>query len=438
MLCKKCGAQIPDDSAKCEFCGEVFREEPVIDENTENMDETKVINLDSDASQEPNTEQSSFEETNSEIPEDLSQRSTHEILEENKKRRQKQTEQIIDEKQQQLEEITLRRNSKKQKQKRNKIILVACVCVLVVAAAGLGTYYVKNGGFDKTVIATPAPSGSPIPTLSPVETPAVSTPSPTAEAATEKPENSSTANNQSTSSSSGSNTSSSGSVGSSSGTGTRGTGNTSGNNSTSSGNSGGSSSNSGKSNGSSASSSSNVSAPINTNNYSGSVSNQIVSKLVTGDKVIYDQPSNKYFMTFNMDGVMYYAHVSEGSTTEQVHGKSITISAEPTNGRYDGNTVYEITSMTYYDGDYILPDSGTKLIQKSEIQDFTKDKLGLARNEIYARHGRKFQMEVYQNYFNGKSWYKVNPNYDYTDDNKNLNSIELQNVSTILSVENSK
>ncbi len=436
MLCKKCGAQIPDDAAKCEFCGEVFREEPIAEENTADMDETKVI----DISQSSDTEQQS-EEATDEAPEDLSQRSTHEILEENKKRRQKQTEQIIDEKQQQLEEITMRRNSKKQKQKRNKIILIACVCVLAAAAAGFGTYYVKNGGLDKAVIATQAPSSSPIPTLSPVETPAVSTPAPSAETATEQPESSSNSNNQSTNSSSGSNSGSSASIGSSDSSSSRGSstsgGSESSNNSgSSSNNSSGSASSTSGSSGSSAAS--NGSAVTNTNNYSGSVSGQIVSKLVTGDKVIYDQPSNKYFMTFNMDGVMYYAHVSAGSTTKQVHGKSITISAEPTNGRYDGNTVYEITSMTYYDGDYILPDSGTKLIQKSEIQNFTKDKLGLARNEIYARHGRKFQMEVYQNYFNGKSWYKVNPNYDYTDDNKNLNSIELQNVSTILSVENSK
>lgn len=433
MLCKKCGAQIPDDAAKCEFCGEVFHDELIVGEDSADMDETKVINLDSERLQNSDTEQQS-EDSNTEAPEDLSQRSTHEILEENKKRRQKQTEQIMDEKQQQLEEITMRRNSKKQKQKRNKIILIACVCVLAAAAAGFGTYYVKNGGFDKTVIATPAPSSSPIPTLSPVETPAVSTPVPSAETATEKPESSSTSN-KSTSSSIGSNTSTSSSGTSSGSSSSRGTGN-SGSSSSSTSNSGSSSISSGGNSGSSTAS--NTPAVTNTNNYSGSVSGQIVSKLVTGDKVVYDQPSNKYFMTFNMDGVMYYAHVSEGSTTEQVHGKSITISAEPTNGRYDGNTVYEITSMTYYDGDYILPDSGTKLIQKSEIQDFTKDKLGLARNEIYARHGRKFQMEVYQNYFNGKSWYKVNPNYDYTDDNKNLNSIELQNVSTILSVENSK
>lgn len=143
-------------------------------------------------------------------------------------------------------------------------------------------------------------------------------------------------------------------------------------------------------------------------------------------------------MTFNLDGVMYYAYVSEGSTTEQVRGKYITLSADPTNGRYNGNTVYDITSMTYYEGDYIIPDSGTRLISSSEIQNLSKEQLGLARNEIYARHGRQFQMEEYQTYFESKSWYKINPNYDYTNDNNNLNDIELANVDTILRIENSK
>ena len=40
MLCKVCGAQIPDDSTKCEFCGATM-ENGEITENE--IDETKVI-----------------------------------------------------------------------------------------------------------------------------------------------------------------------------------------------------------------------------------------------------------------------------------------------------------------------------------------------------------------------------------------------------------
>ena len=407
MLCKKCGAQIPDDAIKCEYCGEVFKEEPVAEEK-EDLDNTKVINVE---------EKSDI----ADAAEDLSQKSTHEIFEENARKRKSQNEKVVDEKQVQLDEITQRRNQKKQKQKRNRIILIACICVLVAGAAGAGTYYLRNSGFGiGTVIASPTPSVSPIPTLAPVPSSEVSTPEPTATAEA--------AEGNSSQSSGGSSSSGSGSSsgGSSSG----------GTSSVASSESG----QSWKSTSSNASSSKSESPAVvtNTNKYSGVVSENITSKLIIGNEVVYDQPSDKYFMTFNMDGVMYYANVSKGSTTEQIKGKPITITAVPTNGRYDGNTVYEITSMTYYEGDYIIADSGTRLIDKSELKDMNKKELGLARNEIYARHGRKFQMYEYQSYFETKSWYKENPNYDYTDDNKNLNSIELKNVETILSVENSK
>lgn len=141
-------------------------------------------------------------------------------------------------------------------------------------------------------------------------------------------------------------------------------------------------------------------------------------------------------MTFITGGVKYYAHVSEGSTTEQIKGKAYTVTAQPTNETYNGNTVYEITNLTKYDGaDYIIPDSGTRLLTESDLAGMSKYDLALARNEIYARHGRKFQTEEYSAYFNSKSWYSLNPNYDYSDDGANLNDIEAKNVSLILKAE---
>ncbi len=144
-------------------------------------------------------------------------------------------------------------------------------------------------------------------------------------------------------------------------------------------------------------------------------------------------------MTFTTGNTRYYANVSAGSTTEQIKDKDITITAHPTDVRYNGNTVYEITSMTYYDDkDYIIPQSGTKLLTNDDIKNLSKEQLALARNEIYARHGRKFQMAEFKNYFSKKSWYKENPNYNYDNEGSNLNEIESQNVAFLLSAENKK
>ena len=58
--------------------------------------------------------------------------------------------------------------------------------------------------------------------------------------------------------------------------------------------------------------------------------------------------------------------------------------------------------------DYILPDSSNRIIDSSEIGDFSINDMQMAINEIYARHGRKFQNKGIQNYFDKKKlvfWY---------------------------------
>ncbi len=55
--------------------------------------------------------------------------------------------------------------------------------------------------------------------------------------------------------------------------------------------------------------------------------------------------------------------------------------------------------------DCILPFSSTWLLTDADLSYLTKDELRLARNEIYARHGRQFNDKELQAYFNSKSWY---------------------------------
>lgn len=56
-------------------------------------------------------------------------------------------------------------------------------------------------------------------------------------------------------------------------------------------------------------------------------------------------------------------------------------------------------------GEYIIADSATRLLTTSDIQGLTARELNYAKNEIYARHGRKFDSQELRNYFESKSWY---------------------------------
>lgn len=54
---------------------------------------------------------------------------------------------------------------------------------------------------------------------------------------------------------------------------------------------------------------------------------------------------------------------------------------------------------------YVLPGSDSRYITRAELDGLTKEQCRLARNEIYARHGRKFKDAQLQAYFNSCSWY---------------------------------
>lgn len=84
--------------------------------------------------------------------------------------------------------------------------------------------------------------------------------------------------------------------------------------------------------------------------------------------------------------------------------------------------------------EYILAGSDSRYILKSELQEFTAEQCRLARNEIYARHGRKFDDEYIQDYFNSKDWYTPTIAPDEFEESL-LNSYELANRDLIVEYE---
>lgn len=96
-------------------------------------------------------------------------------------------------------------------------------------------------------------------------------------------------------------------------------------------------------------------------------------------------------------------------------------------------------SVDQLNSDYILAASDTKLIKDSDIAGLSLQELNYARNEIYARHGRKFDSKELQDYFGGKSWYvgKYEGNkFDTEYSAKVLSDIEKKNVTFLQKAEN--
>ena len=87
--------------------------------------------------------------------------------------------------------------------------------------------------------------------------------------------------------------------------------------------------------------------------------------------------------------------------------------------------------------EYILKDSSSRYLTKDDLQGFSADDCRIARNEIYARHGRKFDDEGLQSHFNSCSWYQgtIAPS-DF--DETMLSDIEIANKNLIVEYEKEK
>lgn len=82
------------------------------------------------------------------------------------------------------------------------------------------------------------------------------------------------------------------------------------------------------------------------------------------------------------------------------------------------------------DGDYIFPNSDSEYLTKSDLKGMSKSEINLAKNELYARHGRKFKSKELQEYFESKSWYKgiYSPKqWDKKGDKYFFNKYEIKN-----------
>lgn len=86
------------------------------------------------------------------------------------------------------------------------------------------------------------------------------------------------------------------------------------------------------------------------------------------------------------------------------------------------------------DSQYILPTSNTQYLTIADLEGLTKEDCRIARNELYARHGRRFDDAGLQGYFDSCGWYEGTIAPSDFDDSV-LNEYETANRDLIVQYE---
>lgn len=96
-----------------------------------------------------------------------------------------------------------------------------------------------------------------------------------------------------------------------------------------------------------------------------------------------------------------------------------------------------LAENVHYDvNQYEIPVSSSLLLEPYHLVNLSNNELWIARNEIYARHGKVFQNEYLNSYFSSCSWYEAKE--DKTEiTERELNEVEIANLKLIVAAEES-
>ena len=124
---------------------------------------------------------------------------------------------------------------------------------------------------------------------------------------------------------------------------------------------------------------------------------------------------------------------SQESTSSSAENSEST-STSSTASKSQKQLVFE-PDQTDADG-YVLPMSATRLYTRDEVEGLSTWGLAIARNEIPARHGLKFDIDEIADYFATKDWYEGTlTRKEFRSIAKILNTTEEANVAMILEIE---
>ena len=157
----------------------------------------------------------------------------------------------------------------------------------------------------------------------------------------------------------------------------------------------------------------------------------------------YDSVSFKQYYgpkSYNYKNFYFYGYESMSELEDELNYDYLdeydcTVIAEGDGVTSDIGSIDEAVEEA--DADYILPDSSTKKLSMSDLEGLDEGECRIARNEIYARHGRRFDDEELQKYFDDKAWYEGKIDADDFKENE-LSDIEMANRDLIVEYEKKK
>jgi len=145
-------------------------------------------------------------------------------------------------------------------------------------------------------------------------------------------------------------------------------------------------------------------------------------------------------------GYYRFVYTSSDATTTTAN-RTIAVSSSATSRyKYSATRAYVTTASInanfandYRDVDYIISDSSSRRLGSSDLTGLSLAQLRIARNEIFARHGRQFKDAMLNKWFYSKAWYlSIEPKYSpdaFDAMSSPLSDLETDNVNMILGYE---
>lgn len=126
----------------------------------------------------------------------------------------------------------------------------------------------------------------------------------------------------------------------------------------------------------------------------------------------------------------------ENSVVASTNIESGAASSASANANTGGTASSSAATSSSAQSDQILPDSDERYYTEAELQELSDRELYLARNEIYARHGRGFKNQDLVEWFSSKDWYQQRytpEEYDALPDQRN--EYEHANADLMMEIE---